>query len=182
MGHCPSFLPGTWPGQCPCKEGYTGAKCDRCQFGYTGYPACVRCDCSLAGSVNEDPCSEPCLCKVRGVKADPEFSLRFLEKGKHSFGSEGQLLSKAARCRQNSPLSSHLPEKCDGILATGYVLGLTWAPGFFFGASGQWLYIFQRHFCYFLGETKHCISEALTITSSMTLFFSFMFGAEPGKH
>ncbi|XP_036274949.1 laminin subunit alpha-1 [Pipistrellus kuhlii] len=63
---------GTWPGQCPCKEGYTGAKCDRCQFGYKGYPACVRCDCSLAGSVNEDPCSEPCLCKenVEGKHCD----------------------------------------------------------------------------------------------------------------
>ncbi|EPQ08178.1 Laminin subunit alpha-1 [Myotis brandtii] len=63
---------GTWPGQCPCKEGYTGAKCDRCQFGYKGYPACVRCDCSPAGSVNEDPCSEPCLCKenVEGKNCD----------------------------------------------------------------------------------------------------------------
>ncbi|XP_066103211.1 laminin subunit alpha-1 [Saccopteryx bilineata] len=54
---------GKWPGQCPCKEGYAGAKCDRCQFGYRGYPTCIRCSCSPAGSMNEDPCSEPCLCK-----------------------------------------------------------------------------------------------------------------------
>uniref|UniRef100_A0A4X2M801 Laminin subunit alpha-1 n=1 Tax=Vombatus ursinus TaxID=29139 RepID=A0A4X2M801_VOMUR len=52
-----------WPGQCQCKEGYTGEKCDRCQFGYKGFPNCFRCNCSLAGSVNDDPCSEPCLCK-----------------------------------------------------------------------------------------------------------------------
>ncbi|XP_058412658.1 laminin subunit alpha-1 isoform X1 [Diceros bicornis minor] len=63
---------GKWPGQCPCKEGYTGEKCDRCKFGYRGYPSCVRCDCSPAGSVNEDPCSEPCLCKenVEGKSCD----------------------------------------------------------------------------------------------------------------
>ncbi|XP_036906226.1 laminin subunit alpha-1 isoform X2 [Sturnira hondurensis] len=63
---------GKWPGQCPCKEGYTGEKCDRCKFGYRGYPACVRCDCGPAGSVNEDPCAEPCLCKenVEGKHCD----------------------------------------------------------------------------------------------------------------
>uniref|UniRef100_A0A671ETU2 Basement membrane-specific heparan sulfate proteoglycan core protein n=1 Tax=Rhinolophus ferrumequinum TaxID=59479 RepID=A0A671ETU2_RHIFE len=63
---------GKWPGQCACKEGYAGEKCDHCQFGFKGYPACVRCDCSPAGSVNEDPCSEPCLCKenVEGKHCD----------------------------------------------------------------------------------------------------------------
>lgn len=55
---------GTWPGQCQCREGYTGEKCDHCAFGYRGYPNCQRCNCSLIGSINEDPCTEPCLCKV----------------------------------------------------------------------------------------------------------------------
>uniref|UniRef100_A0A663M6Q6 Laminin subunit alpha-1 n=1 Tax=Athene cunicularia TaxID=194338 RepID=A0A663M6Q6_ATHCN len=63
---------GTWPGQCQCREGYTGEKCDRCAFGYRDYPNCLRCNCSLIGSINEDPCTEPCLCKenVEGENCD----------------------------------------------------------------------------------------------------------------
>uniref|UniRef100_A0A8B9S3L0 Laminin subunit alpha-1 n=1 Tax=Apteryx owenii TaxID=8824 RepID=A0A8B9S3L0_APTOW len=63
---------GTWPGQCECREGYTGEKCDHCAFGYWGYPNCLRCNCSLVGSINEDPCTEPCLCKenVEGENCD----------------------------------------------------------------------------------------------------------------
>ncbi|OXB66455.1 hypothetical protein ASZ78_007505 [Callipepla squamata] len=63
---------GTRPGQCRCREGYTGEKCDRCAFGYRGYPNCLRCNCSLIGSINEDPCTEPCLCKenVEGENCD----------------------------------------------------------------------------------------------------------------
>ncbi|OCT76655.1 hypothetical protein XELAEV_18031856mg [Xenopus laevis] len=64
--------PGSPPGQCQCKEGYTGRKCDQCEFGFKGYPHCVRCNCSLVGSVNEDPCAEQCLCKenVEGENCD----------------------------------------------------------------------------------------------------------------
>ncbi|XP_074843522.1 laminin subunit alpha-1 isoform X4 [Carettochelys insculpta] len=63
---------GTQPGQCQCKEGYTGLKCDRCAFGYKGYPNCVRCNCNLVGSINDDPCTEPCPCKenVEGESCD----------------------------------------------------------------------------------------------------------------
>ncbi|XP_052049480.1 laminin subunit alpha-1 [Apodemus sylvaticus] len=63
---------GKWPGQCPCRKGYSGDRCDRCQFGYRGFPNCVPCDCSTVGSLNEDPCTEPCLCKknVEGENCD----------------------------------------------------------------------------------------------------------------
>ncbi|XP_060099959.1 laminin subunit alpha-1 [Heteronotia binoei] len=63
---------GAHPGQCQCKEGYAGEKCDHCAFGYKGYPNCVQCNCSLVGSINDDPCTEPCLCKenVEGENCD----------------------------------------------------------------------------------------------------------------
>lgn len=47
-----------------CKEGFTGEKCDRCAFGYRDFPLCTRCECSLEGSHNIDPCRD-CICKVR---------------------------------------------------------------------------------------------------------------------
>uniref|UniRef100_A0A7M4ET92 Laminin subunit alpha-1 n=1 Tax=Crocodylus porosus TaxID=8502 RepID=A0A7M4ET92_CROPO len=59
-------------GQCECREGYSGEKCDRCAFGYRGYPKCVHCNCSMVGSISDDPCTEPCLCKenVEGENCD----------------------------------------------------------------------------------------------------------------
>ncbi|XP_039520340.1 laminin subunit alpha-2-like, partial [Pimephales promelas] len=59
-------------GSCICKQGYTGEKCDKCAFGYTGFPVCERCECSSEGSVNQDPCQLPCVCKenVEGRNCD----------------------------------------------------------------------------------------------------------------
>uniref|UniRef100_A0A8C1IXI9 Laminin subunit alpha 2 n=1 Tax=Cyprinus carpio TaxID=7962 RepID=A0A8C1IXI9_CYPCA len=59
-------------GSCICKQGYTGEKCDRCVFGYTGFPLCERCNCSSEGSINQDPCQPPCVCKehVEGQNCD----------------------------------------------------------------------------------------------------------------
>ncbi|XP_033105222.1 laminin subunit alpha-2-like [Anneissia japonica] len=54
---------GKNPGDCICKEGFEGPKCDRCAFGYRGFPLCMPCPCSALGSLNSDPCDEPCLCK-----------------------------------------------------------------------------------------------------------------------
>ncbi|EPY82235.1 laminin subunit alpha-2 isoform a precursor [Camelus ferus] len=54
---------GLAPGSCHCKPGFRGVSCDRCARGYTGYPDCKPCNCSGAGSTNEDPCFGPCNCK-----------------------------------------------------------------------------------------------------------------------
>uniref|UniRef100_A0AAX7VJA7 Laminin subunit alpha 2 n=1 Tax=Astatotilapia calliptera TaxID=8154 RepID=A0AAX7VJA7_ASTCA len=60
------------PGSCWCKEGFGGLRCDRCAIGYMGYPYCERCNCSVEGSVNADPCITPCICKenVEGENCD----------------------------------------------------------------------------------------------------------------
>uniref|UniRef100_A0A8C3JI83 Laminin subunit alpha 2 n=1 Tax=Calidris pygmaea TaxID=425635 RepID=A0A8C3JI83_9CHAR len=60
------------PGFCHCKPGYAGESCDRCALGYTGFPECLPCNCSLEGSANADPCVGPCTCKehVEGENCD----------------------------------------------------------------------------------------------------------------
>uniref|UniRef100_A0A8C4UYU5 Laminin subunit alpha-2 n=1 Tax=Falco tinnunculus TaxID=100819 RepID=A0A8C4UYU5_FALTI len=60
------------PGFCHCKTGYAGESCNRCALGYTGYPECLPCNCSVKGSVNADPCIGPCICKehVEGENCD----------------------------------------------------------------------------------------------------------------
>uniref|UniRef100_A0A4W5QL40 Laminin, alpha 1 n=1 Tax=Hucho hucho TaxID=62062 RepID=A0A4W5QL40_9TELE len=62
---------GLNPGQCLCKEGFVGERCERCAFGYRDFPLCSRCECSLEGSLNIDPCTE-CICKenVMGANCD----------------------------------------------------------------------------------------------------------------
>ncbi|KAK2488426.1 hypothetical protein MC885_001733, partial [Smutsia gigantea] len=54
---------GLAPGSCHCRPGFRGVSCDRCARGYMGYPDCKPCNCSSAGSTNEDPCFGPCNCK-----------------------------------------------------------------------------------------------------------------------
>uniref|UniRef100_A0A8C3EBE2 Laminin subunit alpha-2 n=1 Tax=Corvus moneduloides TaxID=1196302 RepID=A0A8C3EBE2_CORMO len=60
------------PGFCHCKTGYAGESCSQCALGYTGYPECLPCNCSLEGSENDDPCIGPCICKehVEGENCD----------------------------------------------------------------------------------------------------------------
>ncbi|XP_078049382.1 wing blister isoform X1 [Augochlora pura] len=38
-------------GQCPCRIGYDGRRCERCAKGYYGYPRCRPCSCNLAGTL-----------------------------------------------------------------------------------------------------------------------------------
>uniref|UniRef100_A0A8D0C5H6 Laminin subunit alpha 1 n=1 Tax=Scleropages formosus TaxID=113540 RepID=A0A8D0C5H6_SCLFO len=63
------------PGQCLCKEGFAGDRCDRCAFGYRDFPVCTRCTCSLEGSLNIDPCAE-CICKENVMGADCDLCKR----------------------------------------------------------------------------------------------------------
>uniref|UniRef100_A0A665URV4 Basement membrane-specific heparan sulfate proteoglycan core protein n=1 Tax=Echeneis naucrates TaxID=173247 RepID=A0A665URV4_ECHNA len=43
-----------------------------CAVGYMGFPSCQRCNCSVEGSTNDDPCITPCMCKenVEGENCD----------------------------------------------------------------------------------------------------------------
>ncbi|RLU21684.1 hypothetical protein DMN91_006060 [Ooceraea biroi] len=38
-------------GQCPCRIGYDGLRCEKCARGYYGYPRCRPCGCSSAGTI-----------------------------------------------------------------------------------------------------------------------------------
>lgn len=39
-----------YSGQCLCREGFGGPRCDQCISGYYNYPDCIPCNCSLTGS------------------------------------------------------------------------------------------------------------------------------------
>ncbi|XP_076668102.1 wing blister isoform X2 [Andrena cerasifolii] len=41
-------------GQCPCRIGYDGLRCEKCANGYYGYPRCRPCSCSFAGTLDCD--------------------------------------------------------------------------------------------------------------------------------
>lgn len=68
-----------YSGQCVCREGFVGRRCDRCAAGHFGFPACERCGCDRAGSVAANAsevisCDErgqcPCKPLVAGPKCD----------------------------------------------------------------------------------------------------------------
>uniref|UniRef100_A0A7I4XW57 Laminin subunit alpha-2 n=1 Tax=Haemonchus contortus TaxID=6289 RepID=A0A7I4XW57_HAECO len=68
-----SALSGQHPGDCVCKPGFGGRRCERCARGYRNYPKCEPCPCNQAGSVNFDTCEEEkCQCKanVEGLYCD----------------------------------------------------------------------------------------------------------------
>lgn len=36
-----------------------------------GFPSCQRCNCTVEGSINDDPCITPCICKVHTFTFHP---------------------------------------------------------------------------------------------------------------
>lgn len=53
------------PGDCICKPGFGGRRCDICAPGYRNHPKCEPCPCNRAGSMNFDTCEEEhCICKA----------------------------------------------------------------------------------------------------------------------
>ncbi|CAB0032889.1 unnamed protein product [Trichogramma brassicae] len=52
-------------GQCECKPGFSGPKCDRCASGYRQFPDCVPCPCDSRGILPTHDCEGDCLCKAR---------------------------------------------------------------------------------------------------------------------
>lgn len=39
-------------GQCSCRVGFSGLRCDQCASGYYGYPRCKSCSCHGDGTIN----------------------------------------------------------------------------------------------------------------------------------
>ncbi|KAK0682552.1 LAMA2 protein, partial [Pygoscelis papua] len=114
------------PGFCHCKTGYAGESCNRCALGYTGYPECLPCNCSLKGSVNVDPCIGPCVCKehVEGENCDrckPGF---FNLQRNNPKGCEECFCSGKTNVCTHSHFTYRSMEDMNGWYLTG-LLGLT---------------------------------------------------------
>ncbi len=77
---------------CQCREGYTGPKCDRCDYGYFGDSTlgCAPCQCNPLGSLS-DQCDQEtgqCYC-VRGVQG----------RDCSQCGGQRQVLIEGGRCK-----------------------------------------------------------------------------------
>lgn len=58
-------------GECVCKSGYSGPKCEQCAVGFNGGD-CEKCSCDIRGTMPGGECEENCQCKmfVEGEKCD----------------------------------------------------------------------------------------------------------------
>ncbi|XP_067120373.1 laminin subunit alpha lam-3-like [Centruroides vittatus] len=66
------IMDGLKPGDCLCKKGFAGNKCDHCDVGYTNFPECKPCPCHTAGTIDGNTCEGKCICKknVEGERCD----------------------------------------------------------------------------------------------------------------
>ncbi|XP_051500882.1 laminin subunit alpha-2 [Myxocyprinus asiaticus] len=117
-------------GSCICKHGYAGEKCDRCAFGYTGFPLCERCNCSSEGSINQDPCQLPCVCKenVEGENCDRCKQGFYNLRGDHLRGCEKCYCSGlASLCTESHWDYSNVTDISGWYLTGAEGEGLVWA-------------------------------------------------------
>jgi laminin, alpha 1/2 len=58
-------------GECVCKPGYSGAKCESCAVGFDGGD-CDKCSCDIRGTMPGGECDDECRCKtfVQGEKCN----------------------------------------------------------------------------------------------------------------
>ncbi|NXJ80686.1 LAMA2 protein, partial [Trogon melanurus] len=109
------------PGFCHCKTGYAGESCNRCALGYTGYPECLPCNCSVEGSVNADPCVGACICKehVEGENCDRCKSGFFNLQQNNPKGCEECFCSGKTNVCTHSHLTYRSIEDMNGWYLTG---------------------------------------------------------------
>lgn len=103
-----------YSGDCICREGYMGRRCDSCAPGYYGYPECRRCNCNKHGSLtavahasNHVQCDDsgqcPCKSLVTGQKCDQCREATF---GLHEHHPTGCLrcfcFGRSQDCRQSA--------------------------------------------------------------------------------
>ncbi|CAL8083648.1 unnamed protein product [Calicophoron daubneyi] len=113
-GECVSSdaeMPERYPGDCICKEGFAGRKCDQCAEGYR-HPEndptrCVPCTCDVRGSHRGGgyQCEPPCNCKVN-VNSDSHCTV--CQPGFFNLDIDNPEGCQACYC-------SGLTDQCDGV-------------------------------------------------------------------
>jgi len=108
--------PFTFSGQCKCKPGYVGHRCDLCEPGYHSFPECKSCQCSLAGTEPSECRGSTCLCSskegqckckkhVSGLKCDKCVEGAFSLETWHPLGcTKCFCFERSTECQQSERL------------------------------------------------------------------------------